>query len=81
MIKVYKWLWGLAHQRALDRVRFEVRSLSDYHRRQSEVAYLRDKYEPRQDDRYDMIASPFYLPLLLSCLNCISSSRIICKHL
>lgn len=57
MFKTFKWLWKMAYNRSQDNALFEITSMAQYHRQQSEIQAMRDKYEPkkyRPDIEFDM---------------------------
>lgn len=50
MLRVFKWLWDKAEDHGEQKILAQLHNLREYHNLKSEIAYLRDRYEPEDDD-------------------------------
>lgn len=45
MLKVFKWLWDKAEEHGREQVLADIHSIRQYHLLESEIAFLKKKYE------------------------------------
>lgn len=55
MLKLIKWIWAKSEEQALKNVLNRIHSEAMYHQQQSELAYYKNKYEPRDKDYDDIM--------------------------
>jgi len=62
MFKLAKWLWTMAENRARERILADIHARRSYHIAQSEIVYLKERYEPETKDDEDMLMRDLMLP-------------------